>query len=185
MTPSRVAAIAALIASVGLSAFTPVMAQGLTEARDLRPHRMLEFRAGADGRFQFAQFSCAPKAAERMERRFDRLAQRLQLTDEQRKLYDAFMTAALTAQTDLADKCADLRPAAKAAGAKPERPDLLARMEMRLRFEEARLAAMNAAFPDFRAFYASLSDDQKSELFPFGHGRQHRPMQPRPGGLNG
>jgi hypothetical protein len=180
MTPSRAAAIAAIIASVGLSAFTPAMAQGITEARDMRPHRMLDFRAGAEGRFQFAQFSCAPRAAERMEQRFDRLAERLKLTAEQQKLYEAFMTAALTAQTDLADKCADLRPSAATDGGKRQRPDLLARMEQRLKFDEARLAAMNSVFPDFKAFYASLSDDQKSELLPSGRGRHHHPMRPRP-----
>jgi len=119
-----------------------------------------------------------------MERRFDRLAERLKLTDEQQTLYYAFMTSALTAQTDLADKCADLRPAAAADGQKRERPDLLARMESRLRFDEARLAAMNTVFPDFKVFYGSLSDDQKSDLFP-GRGRHHHPMQPRPTGLNG
>jgi hypothetical protein len=185
MTPSRAAAIAAIVAFVGLAAFTPAMAQDVKEARDMRPHRMLDFRAGAEGRFQFAQFSCAPRAAERMERRFDRLAERLKLTAEQQQLYDAFMTSALTAQTDLADKCADLRPAAAADGAKRQRPDLLARMESRLKFDEARLAAMNTVFPDFKAFYASLSDEQKSELFPFGRGHDHHPMKPRPTGLNG
>lgn len=187
MTPSRVAAIAAIIASVGLTAFTPAMAQDVKEARDMRPHRMLDFRAGADGRFQFAQFSCAPRAAERMERRFDRLAERLKLTDEQQQLYDTFMTSALTAQTELADKCGDLRPAAAAdadAG-KARRPDLLQRMESRLKFDEARLAAMNAVFPDFKAFYASLSDEQQADLFPFGRGFHHHPMKPRPSGLNG
>ena len=174
MTPSRAAAIAAIIASVGLTAFTPAMAQGLTQARDMRPHRMLDFRQGLEGRFQFAEFSCAPRAAERMERRFDRLAERLQLTDEQQQLYDAFMTAALTAQTDLADKCGDLRPNRTAGNS----PDLLARMESRLKLDEARLAAMNAVYPDFKAFYGSLSDTQKADLFPFGHGGRHHPTRP-------
>lgn len=184
MTPSRAAAIAAIIASVGLTAFTPAMAQGITPGRDMRAHRMLEFRAGMDGRFHFAQFTCAPKAAERMERRFDRLAQRLKLTDEQQQHYDAFMTSALTAQTQFADKCDELRPAA-AAGVKPaQRPDLLERMETRLKLDEARLTAMNAVLPDFRAFYSSLSDQQKADLFPAGRGFHH-PMRSRTGGSNG
>jgi hypothetical protein len=152
------------------------------DAREVRPHRMLEFRAGPAGRFEFAQFSCTPKAADRMERRFDRLAERLKLSDEQRKLYDAFMTSALTAQTELSDKCADLRPN-RTAG--QQRPNLLERMEMRLKLDEARLAAVNAAFPDFKAFYASLSDEQKRELFPAGRARHHHPMRQRPTGLNG
>jgi len=180
--PHSAAAIAAIVASIGLSAFAPAMAQDVKEARDMRPHRLLEFRAGADGRFQFTQFSCAPRAAERMERRYDRLADRLKLTDEQKSLYDAFMTSALTAQTDLADKCADLQPA---RADRQQRPDLLDRMESRLKIDEARVAAMNAVFPDFKAFYASLSEEQKADLFPFGRGGRHHPMKPHANGLGG
>lgn len=184
MTPTRVAAIAAIVASVGLSALTPAMAQDTQTVRQAHPHRMLDFRAGAAGRFEFAQFSCAPKAADRMERRFDRLADRLKLSTEQKQLYDAFMTSALTAQTELSDKCDALRPR-QTAGARAERPNLLDRMEMQLKFDEARLAAVNTAFPDFKAFYASLSDEQQRQLFPRGRGGHHGPMKPRPTGLNG
>jgi len=173
MTPSRAAAIAAIVASVGLSAFTPAMAAGPRD-NQLRPHPMMDFRAGADGRFQFAQFTCAPKAADRMERRFDKLADRLKLTDEQKKLYDAFMTSALTAQTDFADKCADIAPARATRAERTERPDLLERMEMRLKLDEARLTAMNAVYPDFKAFYASLSEQQQADLF---GGRRHHGMK--------
>jgi len=185
MTPHSVAAIAAIVASIGLSAFTPVMAQDVKQARDMRSHRMLDFHAGADGRFQFAQFSCAPKAAERMEHRYDRLAERLKLTDEQKTLYDAFMTSALTAQTGLADTCADIRPERATRAERKERPDLVDRMESRLKVDEARLAAMNAVLPDFKAFYASLSEEQKADLFPSGHGGRHHPMKPHANGLDG
>jgi hypothetical protein len=177
MTPSRAAAIAAIVASVGLSAFTPVMAAGPRD--NMRSHRMMEFRAGSDGRFQFAQFTCSPKAADRMEHRFDKLADRLKLTDEQKKLYDAFMTSALTAQTDFADKCADIAPARATRAERQdrkERPDLLASMEARLKLDEARLAAMNTVYPDFKAFYASLSEQQQADLFPFG-GKHHGGMK--------
>lgn len=184
MTPSRAAAIAAIVASVGLTAFTPVMAAGPRDT--MRPHRMLDFRAGADGRFQFVQFTCSPKAADRMEHRFDKLADRLKLTDEQKKLYDAFMTSALTAQTDFADKCADIAPARAERQDRQDRnarPDLLDRMEMRLKLDEARLAAMNAVYPDFKAFYASLSEQQQADLFPGKSG--HRHGMTRPTGLDG
>ena len=171
MTPSRAAAIAAIVASVGLTAFSPVMAAGPGE--NMRPHRMLDFRAGNDGRFQFAQFTCSPRAADRMEHRFDKLADRLKLTDEQKKLYDAFMTSALTAQTDFADKCADIAPTRAERQDRKERPDLLARMEARLKLDEARLTAMNAVYPDFKAFYASLSEQQQADLFPGKAGHRH------------
>jgi hypothetical protein len=176
MKPHSAAAIAAIVASIGLSAIAPAMAQDVKEARDMRSHRMLDFRAGAEGRFAFAQFSCAPGAAQRMEARYDRLAERLNLTDEQKKLYDAFMTSALTAQTELADKCAEVRPDRPTRAERVERPSLLDRMETRLKLEEARVAAMNAVFPDFKAFYSSLTDEQQADLLPFGRGGRHHPM---------
>lgn len=189
MKAQSAAAIAAIVASIGLTAFSPAMAHDVKEARDTRSNRMLEFRAGAEGRFHFAQFSCAPQTADRMERRYDRLAERLKLTAEQQALYDTFMASALTAQTELADKCADIRPerAARAERAtraeRAQRPDLLERMEARLKVDEARLAAMNAVFPDFRAFYGSLTDEQKANLFPAGRGNPHdRPRAGRPNG---
>jgi hypothetical protein len=185
MRPQSAAAIAAIVASIGFAALTPAMAQDVKEARDMRSHRMLEFHAGTDGRFQFAQFSCAPKAAERMERRYDRLAERLKLSAEQQKLYDAFMASALTAQTELADKCADIRPERATRAERNERPDLLDRMESRLKLDEARLAAMNTVFPDFKAFYASLTDEQKADLFPFGKTGRHHGMNPHATGLDG
>jgi len=186
MTPSRAAAIAAIVASVGLSAFTPVMAAGPRDS--MRPHRMMDFRADGEGRFQFAQFTCAPKAADRMEHRFDKLADRLKLTAEQKPLYDTFMASALTAQTVFADTCAELRPERATRAERPdrnERPDLLDRMETRLKLDEARLAAMNTVYPDFKAFYASLSAEQQADLFPFGKAGRHHPMKPRPTGLDG
>lgn len=167
MKPQSAAAIAAIVASLGLSAVAPAMAQPGTQLRDGRPLRMLDFRSGGDGRF-LVQFSCAPRAAARMERRYDRLAERLKLSDEQEALYDAFMTSALTAQTELADKCADIRPERAPRAERKERPDLIERMESRIKLDEARLAAMRAVLPDFRAFYASLSDEQKASLSPFG-----------------
>lgn len=143
------------------------MAQPGTQLRDGRPLRMLDFRLGGDGRF-LVQFSCAPRAAARMERRYDRLAERLKLSDEQEALYDAFMTSALTAQTELADKCADIRPDRATRAERKERPDLIERMESRMKLDEARLAAMRAVLPDFKAFYESLSNEQKMDLSPMG-----------------
>jgi hypothetical protein len=176
MTPSRAAAIAAIVASVGLTAFTPVMAAGPGDIQ--RPQRTMDFRAGAGGTFQFAQFACSPRAADRMEKRFDNLEQRLQLTGDQKALYDTFMTSALAAQTEFADKCDDIAPARatrEERKSRTERPDLLARMEARLKLDEARLVAMNAVFPDFKAFYASLSEQQQADLMPGKWDRRTKP----------
>lgn len=183
MKAHSAAAIAAIVASIGLTAISPAMAHDVKESRDMRSTRMLEFRPGAEGRFQFVNFTCAPRAAERMERRYDRLSERLKLTDEQQALYDTFMASALTAQTELADTCATIRPERATRAERPQRPNLLDRMEARLKVDEARLAAMNAVFPDFRAFYGSLTDEQQADLFPAGRGNPHdRPRAGRPNG---
>lgn len=167
MKPQSAAAIVAIVASLGFTAVAPAMAHDVPQVRDGRSFRLLEFRQGGDGRF-LMQFSCAPKAAERMERRYDRLAERLKLSDEQKALYDAFMTSALTAQTELADKCTEIRPEPATRAERKQRPDMVERLENRIKLDEARLAAMNAVLPDFKAFYASLSDEQKKHLSPFG-----------------
>ncbi len=179
MKAHSAAAIAAIVASIGLAAFSPAMAHDVKEARDMRSTRMLEFRPGAEGRFQFVNFSCAPRAAERMERRYDRLAERLKLSAEQQALYDTFMASALTAQTELADTCAGLRPERATRAERTQRPDLLDRLEGRMKVDEARLAAMTAVLPDVRAFYASLTDEQKAGLAGRGD-RYDRPRTGRP-----
>lgn len=192
MTSTRATILAALVAALGLTAMSPAFAAGAPQHQ--RPgsgdNRTLEFRRdGAGGAFQFAEFSCAPRAADRLDRRLDRMAGRLDLTTDQQKLFDDFRTSALTAQTEFADNCATLRPersADKSAG-KAERPDLIQRLEQRLKFDEARLAAMTELLPQFKAFYASLTDAQKADLMPGKgfrqgfEGPQHGKHFPRPG----
>lgn len=188
MTPTRAAAIAALIASVSLTAMTPAFAEDMQGGRkgDMRQHRMLDMReAGPRGGMTLVDFRCGPNAADRLDNRFDKLAANLELTADQQKLYDAFTASALTAQTGFADTCATLKPADTAA---TTTPDLVERMETRLKVDEARLAALNTVLPDFKAFYASLTDEQKAD---FGPGKQRhdmrqgnmRPGDMRPGGM--
>ncbi|WP_423067262.1 Spy/CpxP family protein refolding chaperone [Devosia sp. CN2-171] len=173
MTSTRAMVLAALVAALGLTAMSPAFAAGAPQHQ--RPgtgdNRSLEFRRdGASGVFQFASFSCAPRAADRLDHRLDRLAKRLELSANQEKLFEDFRTSALTAQTDFADTCDTIRPD-RSAG-KAERPDLVQRLEQRLKFDEARLAAMTELLPQFKAFYASLSDEQKADLMPHHGFRQ-------------
>jgi hypothetical protein len=120
--------------------------------------------------------ACSDKGAEALDVAFTRLTHHIDLTAEQQKLFDTFKTKALTTQTSFADACQAARPD-RTADAKP---DLLEHLKARLAVQEAELTAMNAVLPDFEAFYASLTDEQKAALLPgFGNdggdrmGRDH------------
>lgn len=196
MTSTRATILAALVAALGLTAMNPAFAAGAQQHQRPGDDRTLEFRRdGAGGAFRFVDFSCRPNAADRLEVRLDRMAQRLDLSAAQKKLFEDFRTSALTAQTAFADQCVTIRPGKTADRA--QRPDLIQRLEQRLKFDEARLAAMNELLPHLKAFYASLSDLQKRALMPrpmFRHdlgdqrpggpGFQRPPMPDAPGGNN-
>ncbi|MDB5541516.1 MAG: hypothetical protein JWQ89_3243 [Devosia sp.] len=174
MMLTRATVLAALVAALGLTAMSPAFAEGPDRPRNDN-HRTLEFRRdAADGAFRFAEFSCGNEAADRLEHRLDRVAGKLKLTAEQEKLFENFRTSALTAQTDFADKCDALRPD-RASG--QSHPDLVQRLEQRLKFSEARLAAMSGLLPQFKAFYESLTDQQKRELAPHGRMMQGERMR--------
>lgn len=190
MTPTRAAVLAALVAALGLTAMSPAFAAGPDRPRD--DNRTLEFRRdGAGGAFRFAEFSCNDRATDRLERGLDRMAGKLALTSDQEKLFEDFRTSALTAQTAFADQCDTIRPA---TASKTERPDLIQRLEQRLKLDEARLAAMSELLPQFKSFYQSLTDAQKSELAPRARmklkgvqhpGLPHHPAAPAAPGLDG
>lgn len=198
MTSTRATVLAALVAALGLTAMSPAFAAGFPQHQrpgDGNRGPTLEFRRDGAGAFQFAELSCAPNAADRLENGLDRMAKRLDLSTSQEKLFEDFRTSALTAQTGFADQCDDLRPAQSAdkSADKTERPDLIQRLEQRLKFDEARLAAMSELLPQFKTFYASLSDQQKQALMPRqmfrqgledqrgGPGFQRPPMPDAPG----
>ena len=97
MTPTRATVLAALVAVLGLTAMSPAFAAGPHRQRD--DNRTLEFRRdAAGGAFRFVEFSCNDRAADRLERRLDRMAGKLELTTDQASLFEDFRTSALTAQ---------------------------------------------------------------------------------------
>ncbi len=178
MNLTRATILAAVVAALGLTAIAPAFAGQQQPRPGDGDRRTLEFRRdGGGGGFRFVDVSCNPRAADRLERRLERMAERLDLTAEQQKLFEDFRIAALTAQTDFADNC----PAPARQSATPDRqpapadksdrksdragrPDLIQRLERRLELDEARLAAFAGVLPPFKAFYQSLSDEQKSGL---------------------
>jgi hypothetical protein len=103
---------------------------------------------------------CAPKTeqgrrADWMQRRADRLAERLNLNDAQK-----------AALKDLEDTRAKLRDDHKTAlcAAKPDLSTFEARLNFRQTMMENRLADMKATNPKLLAFYNSLNDYQKGEF---------------------
>ena len=132
-------------------------------------------RAGMDGmgRLGMLALACSDKGSDRLGKVLDRTDKRLQLSDDQQKLFDTFKTEALSAQSTFATACQSARPQQTAG----THPDLLARMKAGLAIEQARLTALTAVLPDFEALYNSLSDQQKQHLLP--HGRH---MHPGPDG---
>ncbi len=159
-------ALAALVAAAISLASLPVVAQELTPAAnrgDREVHRMaMREGGGPHNGAGILGLVCSPQGAEALEVAFVRLSHRLELTDTQQPLFDALKSTALTTQTDFADDCATSRPDRTAE----DKPDMLERFKAGLAIQETRLAAMNAVLPDFEAFYASLTDEQKDSLQP-------------------
>jgi hypothetical protein len=124
----------------------------------------------ANRRFGLIALACSEKGPAVLERVLDRSAKRLALSADQQKLFDAFRTKALTAETTFSDACKAARPDKSAT----TRPDLLTRMKSGLAVDQARLTALNSVLPEFEALYNSLSDQQKHDLLPrqgMGFGR--------------
>lgn len=162
-------ALAALVVAAVSLASLPVAAQDLTPTAnrgDREVHRTI-VHDGAGPGFghrggNLLGLVCSEDGAEALEIAFVRLSHRIELTDAQQPLFDALKAKALTTQTSFADECAAARPDRTAS----ERPDLLEGFKAGLKIEEARLAALNTVLPEFEAFYASLTDEQKASLMP-------------------
>jgi len=122
--------------------------------------RMGDHRGGRPGEGGIAGLICSTDGATLLETRLTGLATQLKLTTEQQPLYDAYRTAALSAQTAFADTCAMVQPAAGAQAA----PDALTALKHRQARQVAELDAINVVLPSFEALYNSLDDTQKAAL---------------------
>lgn len=118
-------------------------------------HHVMKHRGG-----DLLALACSERGAEWLEHRLLSLSHRLDPTPEQQPLFKDFRTAALTAQTRFADRCAELRPQEDSAAA----PDLVERLRRHIGVGEARTAAMNEVLPALEAFHGSLSDEQRALL---------------------
>ena len=164
-------ALAALVVTsmsvIALPAFAQTTTTPAAQKADRQIHRMVNREAGPGrGVGGVLNLICSDKGAEAIEIAFVRWSHALELTAEQKPLFDALRTKTLTTQTSFADTCKAAMPA-RTANAKP---DLLETLKARLAIEEAKLTAMNEILPDFETFYASLTDQQKADLMPRGFG---------------
>lgn len=171
------AAAAFLVTAIGFSAVAPVMAQTAAPApgsevtqsqdasKDRPPHRRGDqgprgMNGGAGSMLDFG------RGAEAIEVALVRISHRIELTDEQQGLFDALKTSALGAADTFATATKDLRPTPPAAGEERVMPDFSERLEKRIAFEKAQLAALESVQPSASAFFDSLSDEQKAQLAP-------------------
>jgi hypothetical protein len=103
-------------------------------------------------------FACSVNGAPLLEIGLNNLNESLTLSDEQKTLFDAFKTTALTAQTSFADAC----KVPTVADDTPLSPvDVL---KLRQTNATARIAAIDSVLPALETFYNSLTDEQKAEL---------------------
>lgn len=185
--------IAALVAAtIAVGAAAPVLAE---DHGPRGPRGDFAFRMDHDGNRMFARrhmrgdarggvlaLVCSERGGDRLEHMLLSISQRTEPAGDQVALYDAFKTAATSAQADFAKACATARPDADTAANR----DLVDRLKARLELDEARLAAMSTVLPAFEAFYDSLSDEQRKALAPRlgdrGERRHDMRRGPRAGG---
>lgn len=102
---------------------------------------------------------------------------KLDLTGNQRPLFDAWKTSVLGSAKSGEDSCLAHKPDM----AHP--PTALERAERMHKMLEGRLAAMDAAQPSLVAFYNSLSPTQKADLDRMGRDHDHHGWHHGPGGM--
>jgi hypothetical protein len=135
---------------------------GTSDARFMMPGPGGMGRGGMGRGGGILALACSPKGAEALDVLLVHLQYRLDLTDTQKPLFDAFRTKALTTETSFADTCKSSLPD-RSADAKP---DMLSRLKAGLAVDQAKLTALNDVLPDFEALYDTLTDQQKAALAP-------------------
>lgn len=164
---TKIIVAAAVTGAVGFSAISPVLAAGPGNGPNgNRPgqERGMHERGGVQG--GLLAMVCSTDGAERLETALDRLAGRVELTDEQTALFDTFKSDALIAQTTYSDNC--VAPVAQGEG---QDIDLIERMQNRQANMTAYLEAVEGVMPSLEAFFNSLTDEQKADLRPDFGGR--------------
>ncbi len=120
--------------------------------------------ARGPGGFPLLALNCGENGGERLNNVLGRVAQRIDMTDEQTAAFNDFKTAALAAQSSVSEVCVANKPDPTA-----ER-DLIDRLNTGQVVMAARVTAMGNVIPVFEVFFDTLSDEQKAKLRPRGPG---------------
>ena len=100
------------------------------------------------------------------------LSQRIDPTAEQQPLFDTFKADAMAAATKFQAALEAARPAAPVAGEQRVRPDFAEMLDKRIAVTTAELDALKAVQPSAKAFFDSLTDEQKAALAPMRPDRE-------------
>lgn len=194
-TITTTAIVALMTATLGLTAIAPTYAQetqapavpGQEQVQGKGPGFLLRKhnQGPREGR-GFGNLLGFERGTEAVEIALVRLSHAVELTAEQQPLFDAFKTEALAAAETFSTAVEGLRPTPPAEGQTAERPDFAQRLENRITFETAHLAALEAVQPAATAFFDSLSDEQKANLMPQRPNHDGRPhgMHKGPGPMD-
>ena len=144
----------AIVGAVSLGATAPALASG--------PHG--GHKPGARGGFPAAGLMCSENSAGRFEMILGRVADRIELSDEQTEAYQELKSSALGALTSVSAVCAENAPDGTG--------DLMDRLATMQALMAARLAAFEQVMPSLETFYDSLSDEQKARIRPENFGQR-------------
>jgi len=131
----------------------------------MRGHRGFGgWNRGENLRANILDIACGDRGAEMLEIGFIHVQYAVKPTAAQQPLFDALKTSALADQKTFADACKSAMDQ-KTGDATPK-PSILDRLQTRVTIENAKVTALNDVLPKFKAFYDSLTDDQKAKLEP-------------------
>lgn len=183
-TITKTAIVALMTAAIGFTAIAPSFAQDASPAptqeqafRQGGPGLHLRHDDNGPGRGGFLDFFGRGDSTEAVEIALVRLSHAIDMTAEQKALFETLKTDALAAAETFSTAVEGLRPTPPAEGQTAERPELSEMLTNRIAFETAHLAALEAVQPALTAFFDSLTDEQKADLMPQRPDRNGGPGQ--------
>lgn len=133
--------------------------RGGGEERGSRDHAK---RGGAQG--GILALVCSDDGGERLDNMLGHLADRVDLTDDQKALFDDFATAATSAQATYAENCVPRAEKDSAEGENMRTFDPVESMTTRATNMGAASTAIESVIPSAEAFFDSLTEEQTAEL---------------------
>ncbi len=126
---------------------------------------------GANG--SFISFACSNDGVKRLETIFVNVSEKFNLNSEQQDLLNDLKTSALSAQTGYADTCSNPR----VDRATVNNANIITRLEVQSHNMNAMASAIDEVLPSLKAFFDSLSDEQKAAMKMQGRDMRNQGMQ--------